>query len=345
MSRAQSQLRALASVVARSFTMADLTHEQRYPGQIEHTRLAWMVPPLMPTTSIMGDDLTLYLDHPVGVDEDMLHAFWAKTLADMWHKPETLMRGGSYAGLQRLMRTSKMGVRALRFSQPPGYPHQFDMTAGVLFSLEVAHTAYLSQPCKRRLTLDDYVVTTASGKEFGVRAGRPIIDSPWEYDATGEVLEILEQPRGAVSYACMYDQIAQMRSVLHDNPKAFRGDFDGLDSALQALRYLSLGQACPDLATAVQVVPTELPGLRHKEALLYDCIDLMESEDLSDRQKLLALRNNLVPDVLSNNAFRQKVFSSPTFPFTLQRGRADQIREWLRTYYETEIPCNLRRSL
>ncbi len=345
--RAQSQIRALAAAVARSFAMADLTQEERYPQQILHTRLPWSTPALMPASATLGgEDLSNYLDYPIKVEAQALHAFWVRTLNDMWFKPHGTLHSGSYAGLGQLLRTTKVGMRALRFAQPPGYPGQFEMQAGVQLSLEVAHLAYLSLPCKRRMNLDDYVVTLADGTEFGVRAGRPIVNSMWDsHDASGDVFDMLEQPRGPVSYVCQYDQIAQLRSVVHTHPDAFREDYQGLDTALQALRFLSWGSSCPDLSTSMQTEPTNLPLLRHKARLIEDCLNVMASDRLNDRQKLETLKGTLVPDVLSASGFKLAIFSSGNFPFTMLRGRAEAIVGWLENYYETEIPCNLRRSL
>lgn len=341
----QSQIRALASAVARSYMLADLSHEQRHPERIEFTRLAWMAPPLMPAGTLQGEDLSVYFDYPLKMDSQSLHRFWVQTMHDLWHKPETTMRTGIYPGLSTLLRTTKVGSRALRFAQPAGWPNQIELQAGVALSLEVAHAAYLSMPCQRRvLTTNDYIVTAADGTEFGVRAGRPIIDTPWTYDASGEVFEMLEQPRGAVTYDCHYDQIAQVRSVLHTYPDAFRDDFHGLDTALQALRVLSWNSHCPNLVTALRVEPMNIPALKIKARALEDCLAAMESNRLNDRQKLHCLYGTLVPDVLSQSAFRKHIFSSPNFPFTMLRGHDARILEWLLNFYEQEIPCSLRNS-
>ncbi len=341
-----SQIRTLASAVARSFAAADLLHEDRYPERIENTRLPWNVPALMPTASLDGEDLAIFYDSPVKVEAQALHAFWEKTLHDMWNKPEGTLTGGAYAGLQRLLKTTKLGVRVLRFAQPPGYPGQFELRAGVQLSLEVAHLAYISLPIFKRVwTLDDYYVIASTGQQFGVRAGRPIVDSPWDFDASGSVMELLESPRGPTTYDCHYDEIAALRSVLHSHPDAFGAEFDGLDNALQALRYLSWGSYCPSLTTAMQTTPVDMKMWARREALLRDALDVMRSNRLNDKQKLQTLRQTLVPDVLTPSRFKAGVFSGDGFPFTLLPGKAEKIVAFLYDYYNTEVPCSLRRSL
>lgn len=344
MATQQSQVRALAKLVARAFSIADLPPEARQVGKIELPTLPWRVPPLMTSVSLCGEPLEDYFNAGLNFQAPAMMEFWQKTMQDLWVKPGLSIKGGTYAGLASLLRTSKTGSRVFRFAQPPGYPDLLGETAGIQLSLEVAHAVFLSLPIRKRVfTISDYWVETADGLRFGVAEGRPLVDSPWTYDATAEVFDFLEQPRGPQSTDCLFDQIAAMRSVVHVYKDQFRKDFAGMDLALQALRYLSWGSFCPDLVTAVQTVPTDIPLLKMKEQAVRDARELMESTRLNDKQKLETLKSLLVPVVLSLTGFRRCIYASDHFPFTLTAAKEWSIKEWLRDFYETEIPENLRR--
>lgn len=340
----QSQVRALAKLVARAFAAADLDPEVCAAPQIELTNLPWSVPPLLTSATIGGEALEEYFDQGLRFSAPDMMKFWQQSMQDIWHTPGLVIKGGTYKALGSLLRMTKVGSRVLRFAQPPGYPGQFEMTAGIQLSLEVAHAVYISLPVRKRvLTISDYYVELADGTRFGVMDGRPLVESPWEYDASGEVLDFLEKPRGPTTTQCHYDQIAALRSTLHVHREKFRGDFEGLDQALQALRYLSWGSHCPDLTTAVQTAPTDIPLLRMREQALRDAREVMESTRLNDRQKLGTLRTLLVPTVMGLSRYRREIYASDHLPFTMAAAKETAIKEWLRTHYETEIPTNMRK--
>jgi hypothetical protein len=344
MANQQSQVRALAKLVARAFSVADLPPEARVPGKIDLPNLPWRVPPLMPSAKLCGEPLDSYFDSALNFEAKDMMAFWQKAMVDTWHQPGLAIKGGTYEGLRGLLRTAKIGSRVLRFAQPPGYPDLVDETAGIQLSLEVAHTVFVSLPIRKRVfTINDYWVETADGLRFGIENGRPLVDSLWTYDATAEVLDFLERPRGPEIIECLYDQIASMRSTVHLYKSHFRDDFAGMDMALQALRFLSWGGYCPELITAVQTVPTDIPLLKMREQAVRDAREVMDSARLNDKQKLETVKTLLVPNVLGLSRFRRHIYASDHFPFTLSLNKEGQIKEWLRDYYETEIPQNLRR--
>ena len=341
--KVQSQVRALAKAVAHAFTLANLTPQERTPTH--HLELPWAVPPLTTTAKLGDAALQDYFDSPLTFDLPLLVAFWKKTLDDMWHVPGSIIKNGTYAALGRPLKMTKLGQRVFRFAQPPGYGEGLlDLTAGLQLSLEVAHTVLISVPVKNHVVgLSDYWVETADGTQLGVRDGRPIIDSPWDYDGSGQILDMLEMSRGPTTYTMLYDPISMLRTTLHNHREKFRRDFAGLDLALQALRYLSWGTFCPDLVSAIQTEPTNVDAWRGKEQALWDAKEVMEAK-MSDRQRLQTLEALLVPDVMGITRFRREFFSTDRYPFTLAPGRADQIKQRLHNIYETEVPCNLRRN-
>jgi hypothetical protein len=338
-----SQLRTLSRVVAEAFAV-HVTDEQK-SGPIVHTDLPWAVPPLRTTVTLSGVPLAEYLDPQLSMDPDQLIAFWHKTLQAMWHTPAASVYRGQYRGLNTLMPKVRHGIRMLLFSVPLGYPAQLEETAGVLFSLEVAHLAALSIPHAHVVDDDsNYYVVLHDGREIGVKAGRPIIHSPWEYDASGMVWYFLDTMRGNASYACQYDQIAKLRSILYENQQTLAPVFEGLDMALQALRVMSVGGRCPDLLSATARSVGKIDVLREKERILWGAIDIMRAP-MVDQRRLQALYALLVPEYFGRSAFRKYIFSTAVFPYTLPAGRAEAIEQELITRYESEIPCNLRRKL
>lgn len=342
---ASTQVRGLANAVAVAFASANLTDAERHPqGGIEHTDLPWACPPLI-TSLILDGALQDHLDAPINVTANALHQFWMQTMHQMWHEPSRVMRNGTFANLGAAMPQVKMGQRALRFSQPIGAPSQIDQSAGIMLSLEVAHCAAISLPVKEVFSDDsNYRVITADGYIFGVGDGRPLTVSPWTYDASGTVTDLLTAPRGEMSYTCHYDQIAAVRSIVHTNAKKFPYNFDAMDQALQTLRYLSLGGYCPELTTALVVKPLEVMAWREKEFAYREALDVLKSS-MSDRAKLFTLRDKLVPQVMTVAKFKREVFSSSTFPFSMAPGKTEEIVANLVALYKNEVPQGLQQAV
>lgn len=342
---AAAQVRGLAKAVAVAFASANLTEAEKHPeGGIAHRDLPWACPPLI-TPLVLDGALQDHLDAPLPVTADALYAFWVATMRQMWHEPSRVLKGGTFANLGAAMPQAKMGQRALRFSAPIGAPARIDETSGVVLSLEVAHCAAISLPVMDVFTDDSsYIVTAAGGRRFGVGAGLPLIDSPWRYDATNMVTDLLLAPRGEVSYTCHYDQIASVRSILHTNAKKFPHNFEAVDQALQALRYLSLGGYCPELTTALVVKPLEVMMWKEKEYAYREALDVIRT-GMSDRAKLYALRDKLVPQVMTVAKFKREIFSAAQFPFSMAAGKAQEIETNLIALYKNEIPQSLQQAV
>jgi hypothetical protein len=341
----QAQVRALAKAVAAAFAASNLTDAEKAPGKIEIVDLPWQAPPLITSQTLSGAGLQDYFDAPMQLEQHKLHAFWVKTLDDMWLRPSALYhRGrGALANCGRAMPSVRVGQRAFRFSRPSGWP-VLDELAGALFSLEVAHAAATSLPVRDVISDDDsYFVEFADGMQIGVQGGLPLCESRWKVSVAGMVPELLTMPRGDADYSCRYDQLASLRSVLHVHRSRFPTNFEALDQALQALRLLSTGAHCPDLLQAVQVVKYDAPLMKERERALADALDVISVPTLSDRSKLQSLRAVLVPAVLTVSNFKRHIYASDQFPFTLARGRVDVIRNYLAAKYQ-ELPAEIQRE-
>ena len=336
--RVESQVGALAKAISIAFAASSLTQEERSPRQIEFTDLPWTVPPLTSNLLLGQAELQSYLDTPITVRGSALTNFWRATLDLMYLSPSRLIKNGSHSTARGTLSYTKPGVRAFRFSTPAGYPGMLSPDAGVMFSLEVAHTAMISMPVIDLVKNEsNYYVVLADGESIGVKDGRPINADQWDFNASGMVLDLLEMPRGLSSQECLYDQIASARSLLHVHSDKFQQDFQALDYALQALRFLTLGASCPELVTYTQVAPQNLRQAREKVAAVRDALQTM-SMDMADKYKLQSIEAVLVPLVMNVTTFRRTIFASPHYPFTMEAGRTEKIQTVLASLLE-ELQC------
>jgi hypothetical protein len=341
---AAAQVRLLADAVATSVAAAPLLDEERHPQRIAIVDLPWACPPLI-TDEALDGGLQDFFDAPVPVTPEDLHRFWVTATRQLWHEPSRLLKNGVYEALGAAMPRAKLGVRAFRFSVPAGAPAQVDESAAVTLALEVAHCARVSFPVSYLRHDDDNYVVMVNGGRFGVENGKPLIPTPFSFDARGQVDTLLRAPRGELTYACHYDQIAAVRSILYSHPDKFKHCFNALDQALQALRYLSLGGYCPELVRAMVVKPVDVQRQKDAEAALYEAIDTIRDTRLNDRSKLATLRNLLVPAAMTVAKYKQLVFSSSRLPFTMAPGKARQIEDNLVMLYKAEVPTGLQRPI
>ena len=340
---AQSQVRSLAKAVSAAFAASTLTTEEKNPGKIAVADLPWQAPPLIADMLLSGAPLSAYLDAPVKVEANKLYAFWTKTLGDMFREPSRLLRRGTLYNCGTFLPALQPGQRALRFCRPAGHPHYLSEQSGVILSLEVAHAARTSLPLRDFVSDDNsYYAVLSDDRIIGVRDGLPYGNTPWQEDCSGQIPDLLRMPRGEPDYACRYDQIAALRSVLHVNRKAFPENFEALDLALQSLRVLSFGGYCPALIDEMYVAPMDVADLRVKERALRSCLEILPVM-MSDRKKLQAMHDALVPEVLSETSFKRFIYSGEQFPYTLVTGRLDAIGAWLLEQYQSRVPAELQQ--
>lgn len=341
---AAAQIRSLAKAVSAAFAASNLTEEEKSPGRIEITDMSWQAPPLLTDAAIDGVPLQGFLDVPLALTQEDCRRFWTDGLNMMWHNPSRLMRRGVIAAGGPALSKLKLGQRNLRFPQPAGWPGEMDQTAGALFSMEVAHAAAISLPVSRYVQEeDDYFVEFGDGSRIGVANGRVIGDTPWDASVRGMVPDLASMLRGQADCIPRFDQLASLRSVLHVHQKRFPTNFEGLDLALQALRLLSLGSYCPDLIKEMYIAPLDMMTVRAQEIALRESIQVIAERDMSDRSKLRVMFSQLVPGTLTLTSFRQNIFHSEQYPFTLAAGRMDDIEAWLRKQYEIRIPADARQ--
>ncbi len=340
---AAAQVRSLAKAVSTAFAASNLTPEEKAPARLEMTDMPWQAPPLIAEAKLNGTPLMGYLDAPFNFKPEALHAFWIKTLRDMWFEPSRLLRRGVHVNCGAHMPKVSVGQRAMRFSRPAGWPAHIDETAGLIFSLEVAHTAITSMPLRDVISDDyNYYGVLQDFSIIGVKDGRPACVTDWNYDGGGQIQELLRSPRGEVDYTCYYDSIAVLRSVVNVHRRRFPGNYVGIDLALQTLRLMTLGGNCPPLTQAMVVAPIDLVHERARERALWEALDAVKAT-MSDRSKLQVLRQLLVPEVLSNTKFRNHIYSGAEFPFCLPAGKLEQISLWLHNEYE-RVPHELKQT-
>lgn len=345
MTTAAAQVRLLAKAVATALAAAPLSDEERRPEKLIMD-LPWACPPLITDEVLEGGALQDYFDAPVAITPEALYNFWREANHQLWSEPSRVIQNGAYALLAKALPRTKLGVRAFRFSWPTGVPAMVDEAAAVMLALEVAHCARISLPVRSvRHDDDNYIVELNDRMRFGVEDGLPLIPTVFQFNARGQVDMLLRSPRGELNYTGYYDQIAAVRTILYTHKDKFRHNFNALEQALQALRYLSLGGYCPELVKEVSVKPAEIVQKKEMEVALFDAIDVIRAKHISDRSKLQTLRSLLVPNAMTAAKYKQLVFSSSVLPFSMAPGKTEEIETNLVMYYKSEIPTGLQRPI
>jgi hypothetical protein len=314
-------------------------------GPVVHTDLMWQNPPLLNTIAkLNGVHLFEYLDYSMAIDPNQLYDFWQRALYLMYHNCHRIVdvKDKGLVGAKKLFNPAVCGQRRFRLSIPEGYPEKIDAYAGAMFSLEVAHLASLSTMLELTRDENNYYVTLEDGRLMGVKNGVPVISDPWDTSIAGAVWEFLEMPRGQITTTCLYDPIAKLRSVLWERKADFRDEFQAVDWALQALRSLSdLGVPCHILRSSAALPPPAM-SRAHFGAALQRCLQTMDRAEVPDRSKLSMLYAELVPNIMSETQFRNRVYNlDKPVPFSLSQLVYDKIKKNLRGELE-KLPPNER---
>lgn len=335
-----STVRSLEKAVNAAFLRAGVKPLDT-AGQLVYTELAWQNPPLLNTVEkLNGVYLFEYFDHNLRVNPEKLYMFWKTQLQLLYHNAHNAVdkEKDTLANVRKLG-ILETGQQRLRFSVPEGYPDRIDMFAGALFSLEVAHLAATSTSLEFVRDENNYYVTMADGRIMGVKGGLPAISDPWDVSIAGAVWEFLEMPRGRTSTLCLYDPLAKLRSVLWDRKDDFRGEFQAVDYALQALRRLTPLGRVPRILSSAATLPPATASRAHLGKALHRCLATLQREDATDRQKLSMLYAELVPNILSEAQFRYKIYNlDKPVPFNLKRSVYDRISSALTTELEKLPP-------
>lgn len=339
-----SLVRSLEKAVNTAFLMAGVKPED-LTGPVVHYDLMWQNPPLLNTVvKLNGVHLFEYLDYSEPIDPNKLYDFWQRTLYLMYHNCHRVVdvKDKCLVGAKKLFTPKVQGQRRFRFSIPEGYPREIDAYAGVVFSLEAAHLASISTTLELTRDENNYYVTLEDGRLMGVKDGVPVISDPWDTSIAGAVWEFLEMPRGQITTTCLYDPIAKLRSVLWEKKEDFREQFQAVDWALQALRNLSdLGVPCHILSSAAALPPPVMSRAHFGQAL-QRCLQTMDRAEVPDRSKLSMLYAELVPNILSEAQFRNRIYNlDKPVPFSLSQLVYDKIKKNLRAELE-KLPPNER---
>lgn len=310
-----SSTKTLSSALAVVFGRLDLPIKELLGGPLQYTDLDWQVPPIRSDEVLNGQPFWQYMEQRVKIDEEVLYSFWCDTLYDMRNNATRVWVNGAYREARTTFSLSR-AVGAYCLSFPDGAPAHATDYAGITFSLECANLLRMAGGVPELFESDnDYYVKTVSGYEVGVRDGLPIVAfEEWDTSAKGLVREILYQPRGPIVTTCSYDIIAKMRSILWEHRDSVP-EFEGADLALQALRVL---EGANDLLRAVSNIKENKSKVNGRAATIRSALDVLQAPSLSDRQKLTAVRDMLVPAAMSKATFSKLLYSyTAEFPAML----------------------------
>lgn len=320
----------LASALLPGLAAQGCVLETVMKGELKHTKLDWQVPPLKSSDTLNGNKLWSYFQHPFSVKEEVFYSFWSGTLYDMHHQPHEVWSNGTYRNAVRHLRLSK-SMSAYWFSYPEGAPGKPNDYAPIVFSVECAELYTLTGRVAEVIeSPDSYYVITNEGREIGVKDGLPLIASEvWDYRASGTVAELLYQPRGAISNLCQYGVIDKVRCYLHENKSSFP-EFEGIDTALQALRVMGAEEL---VLKALRTLKAAQSRVNHKKYRLDAALEVLTDWKLSDRQKVLFLKETLVPEVMGTGKFSKLVHPfHAEIPPALKSGKIFQIIEKIKNF-------------
>lgn len=338
----QKLISTLASALIPNLAVQGCTLEEVLSGELKHTKLDWQIPPLKATATLNGLPLWCYFQQPFKVDEEVFFSFWSDTLYNMYYHPNKVWLGGCYREAQRELKLPKV-MSTYWLSYPEGAPGRPSDYSPIVFSLECAAlytlTGYVIEVVE---SPDNYYVVTSQGREIGVKDGLPLVASDvWDYSALGTVDELLYQPRGLISNQCEYGVIDKLRCYLHQNKDKFE-EFEGMDLALQALRLMVAGE---DVLKALRSLRVVKDSLYLHSASLDSSLELLSDWKLSDRQKILTLKETLVPSVMGRGQFSKLVHPyHAEIPPSLKPGKIFQIIEKLKKFAEEQKAKHARKK-
>lgn len=303
-----NRVSVLTDAVAAAFSTAGYSPTDLLQGPISITDLPWQAPPLRAVCPLLGVPLHEYLDYPLPLNAEELHAFYIRGLELLRFGPEEFSTRDGHRGMGLVFFKLSPGERKLAFPLPEDWPVGTHAT-GAMFAMEVARVFRTSCAKTTGFVEDEsnYYAETPWGL-IGLKDGRPTsYAAAWDADCSGAVQGMLEMPRGILNVTCHYDLIARLRSVLHENLEKFR-EFEGLDYALQALRIMSDGQLCKELVRSVESM--SLVEFKRKARLtaFKEALGVMEDWQYSDRVKVSMLLEILVPTHYHLKDFSRKLF-------------------------------------
>jgi hypothetical protein len=303
-----NRTRVLSEAIATSFSNAGYSPADLLQGPISITDLPWQAPPLKAPQMLLGVPLHEYLDYPLPLNAEELHAFYRRGLELLRFAPEEFSTLDGHRGMALVFQKVPVGERKMAFPLPEDWPVGTHAT-GAMFAMEVARVFRTSCAGIIGFVEDasNYYAETQWG-QIGVVSGFPsVYAEAWDADCSNAVAGMLEMPRGIISMTCHYDLIARLRSVLHENLEKFP-EFEGVDYALQTLRILSDGQLCKELVQAVERMSVEAFKRKARVAAFKEALGVMEDWQYVDRLKVSMLVEILVPTHMRLEDFAKRVY-------------------------------------
>jgi hypothetical protein len=252
----------------------------------------------------------------------------------MHYHPDKVWLNGTYRDALKMLRIPKH-LSGYWLSYPEGAPGRPSDYGAITFSVECA-ALYNLTGCVAEVveSPDSYYVVTTQGREIGVKAGFPLVAAEvWDYCAAGTVDELLYQPRGMISNLCQYGVIDKLRCFVHQNKAEFE-EFEGLDLALQALRLLG---AQEKVLKVLRTLRTAKGNVCRRNEVLDSALQVLNDWKLSDRQKIVLLKDMLVPHVMGIGKFSKLVHPYRSeIPPSLKAGKIFQIIEKLKKFAEEQ---------
>lgn len=297
----------LSRLVVEALVKIGLTEQDVLGGAFLQTDLPWQVPPLVIEAPLFGAPLSEYIDFPMYVHVDHMINLFSDTLQDLRNAPAKVITHEGYKAVGNVLPHVRAMHRGLYFSLPDGYPQRVSDYAGVTLALECANLLRINS----RLTSfvsdeDNYYATLPSGIEVGVRDGLPTIGAEqWDLPVSGMVQELLRTPRGAVWEGCDYNIIAKVRDVAHRYKDSIK-EFEAVDWALQALRVMDADKPLLRTVKGIKRVAFEREG---RMVTLRDAVTVSLAQGMTDRQRIDALRNMLVPDIVKPAQFTKLIYN------------------------------------
>lgn len=297
----------LSRHVVEALVKLGLTERDVLGGAIKFTELPWQIPPLIVEATLFGAPLSEYIDRPTHVSADALINFFSDGLADMRNAPRKVLTLDGYRGVGAVIPDVRIQERQLHFSIPDGFPGAVSDYAGVTFALECAHLARTNVKIKNFVNDDDnYYADLGDDVLIGVKDGLPAMwGDQWDLPVSGMVQDLLRNPRGEAWEGCDYNVVSQVRSVITIHKDKLQ-DYEALDWALQALRVIG-GEAA--LLHAMRSLKKVAFERETRMATLRDAVKLSKDSFVTDRQRIEALKNMLVPELMTAGEFTKQLYS------------------------------------
>lgn len=302
-----SLARQLSTLVVEALVRCNLTQEDVLKGEIRHTNLPWQIPALQPEVTLFGVPLGDYLGAVTSVNAENLFMLWSEALHLLRNAPDKVLTPDGYRRMLSALPDVRVRERPLHLSIPEGYPEMgVGEFTGAMLSLECAHLVRHNLRIESFVSDENnyYAVVPVLG-EIGIKNGVPAhYGEIWDLSIDGMVQEMLNTPRGAVWEGCDYDIIAKVRSVVRELEDRIR-EFDGVDWCLQTLRVIG---GAPELLAAIRSL-TKVSHIRKmRRSIVEDAVELAHQITITDRQRIDALRNLLVPEVVSAAHFSRHIY-------------------------------------